>query len=358
MEALGLDPAFWQGRQVFVTGHTGFKGSWLALWLQAMGAEVRGYALAPPTEPSLFVAAGVGEAMESITGDLADLPYLCQSLSEQQPEVVLHLAAQAIVRRAYSEPRATFATNVMGTVHLLEAVRFCPSVRAVVVVTSDKCYENREWPWGYRENDALGGHDPYAASKACAEIATASFRRSFFAKAGPAVATVRAGNVIGGGDWGEDRLLPDLMRGFAAGRPVRLRHPGAVRPWQHVLDPLAGYLLLAQRLATEGSPWAEAWNFGPPAEGIVPVAMVVERAAALWGGGAAWEGDAPDQPHETRFLALDSAKARARLGWRPRLDLPAALALTVAWYRAYQAGAAMRPFTLGQIQSFLAGGQP
>jgi len=342
------DPGFWRGRRVFLTGQTGFKGAWLALWLQSLGARVRGFAL--PAEPgSLALAAGpVGE---SLHGDIRDPAALEAALLDFQPEVVLHLAAQALVRRGYREPVETFATNVMGSIHLLEAVRRCPGVRAVVMVTTDKCYENRERPEPYREDEALGGHDPYSASKAAMEIAVAAWRASFLA--GTPVATARAGNVIGGGDWAEDRLLPDCIRALSAGRSIEVRNPAATRPWQHVLEPLAGYLRLAEALWQDGAGVAEAWNFGPALADVQPVGDVVAQVVRLWGAGAAWHVAAqPGAVHEAGLLAVDAAKARARLGWQPRLPLAQALDWTVAWYRQQAAGGAARDLMLADIARY------
>lgn len=353
-----MNIGFWRGRRVLVTGHTGFKGCWLCLWLQSLGAEVVGFALPPATRPSLFELASVAQGMTSIIGDVADLDALTSVVATYRPEVVIHLAAQALVRASYQEPVATFATNVMGTLHLFEAVRRVGGVGAVVNVTSDKCYDNREWLWGYRENEPLGGRDPYSASKACAELATAAYRDSFFpskhyASHGVAVATARAGNVIGGGDWAQDRLIPDVLAAFGTGRPVLLRNPDAVRPWQHVLEPLSGYLLLAEKLVEEGAPWAEAWNFGPADEDARPVGWIVETLAQGWGGNARWSRDRSPQPHEASLLRLDCAKARQRLGWHPRWTLEEALAAVVAWHRAHQEGADMRVFSLNQIGQYL-----
>ena len=351
-----IDPGFWRGRRVLLTGHTGFKGGWLALWLQSLGAEVTGYALPPQTRPSLFEAARIGESMRSIEGDVRDLAALASAVQSARPEVVFHLAAQSLVRRSYRDPVETYATNVMGTVHLLEAVRTTGGVRAVVNVTSDKCYENREWTWGYRENEPLGGADPYSSSKACAELVSAAYRQSYFADAAsaPALATARAGNVIGGGDWAEDRLVPDVLSAFLGGRAACIRRPLAVRPWQHVLEPLGGYLLLAQRLHAQGAPFATAWNFGPDAADAQPVQGVVEQLARLWGEGAGWQSQPGDHPHEASLLMLDVSRARHQLGWRPRLPLEAALQMVVDWARAHRDGADARTLTLRQIQAYQA----
>jgi len=359
-----MDPASWKGRRVFLTGHTGFKGSWLSLWLQALGAEVSGYALAPATAPALFDLARVGEGMTSTLGDIRDLAGLTAALQQARPEVVLHLAAQALVRASYGDPVGTYGTNVMGTVHLLEAVRATPGVRAVVVVTSDKCYENREWLWGYREDEPMGGHDPYSNSKGCAELVTGAYRRSFFppsrhAEHGVALASARAGNVIGGGDWAEDRLVPDILRAIEADQPAVIRSPGAVRPWQHVLEPLSGYLTLAEALLQQGSGFAEAWNFGPFDADARPVAWLVESLTRTWGEGAGFRIEAAgDALHEAHLLKLDTSKARARLDWQPRWDLGTCLASIVQWHRARLAGADPRALTLDQIAAYQAGRQP
>jgi CDP-glucose 4,6-dehydratase len=347
------DPSVWQGRRVFLTGHTGFKGGWLACWLQHMGAEVTGYALAP--EPcSLGTALDVGRMMPGSTGDLRDGPALSAALRAAAPSMVFHLAAQPLVRRSYADPLETFAVNVMGTANLLQAVRDTPSVRAVLSVTTDKVYENREWAWPYRETDKLGGHDPYSASKAAAELVTASWRRSFLAAQGVAVATARAGNVVGGGDWAADRLVPDCARAFGAGHRVRIRNPRATRPWQHVLDPLCGYLLLAEALL-HGPDHAEAWNFGPAPDDVQPVTGVVGLLAAAWGEGASWALDEDWHPHEAGLLAVDAAQARARLGWRPRLPLARGLAWTADWYKRHLRGEAARRLVLDDIARYAAG---
>jgi CDP-glucose 4,6-dehydratase len=326
--------AFWSNKRVLLTGHTGFKGAWLSSWLLELGARPTGYALDPDTTPSLYGQLGLGERMRDERGDLAEADRLAALVREVEPEIVLHLAAQPLVRRSYREPIATFATNVMGTAHLLEACRQAPSVRAVVVVTTDKVYENREQIWAYREPDALGGHDPYSASKACAEIVTSSYRDAFLRSSGVGVATARAGNVIGGGDHSEDRLLPDLVRGALAGGATTIRNPSSVRPWQHVLEPLSGYLLLAERLYERPTEHAEGWNFGPPTDERVPVGALAERFVRALGRGSLTLGAIdPSAPHEAAELRLDSAKARARLGWRPRLGLEQAIDWTAAFYR-------------------------
>jgi len=352
-----MNQAFWKGKRVLMTGHTGFKGSWLSLWLQSLGAQVVGYALAPPTNPSLFEVAQVGKGMTSIIGDIRDLERLRAVFAEHKPEIVIHMAAQPLVRYSYIEPVETYSTNVMGTVNLLEAVRSTPSVKAVVNVTSDKCYENREWAWGYRENEAMGGFDPYSSSKGCAELVTSAYRNSYFHAEkyrthGVAIATGRAGNVIGGGDWADDRLIPDIMRAITQGKPVNIRNPHAIRPWQHVLEPLSGYLMLAQKLVEEGATYAEGWNFGPSDEDAQPVQWIVEKLTGSWGEGASWALDGGDHPHEAHYLKLDCSKAKARLNWYPKWHLEHALGAIIDWHRAYGEKQNMREFSLGQIQSF------
>jgi CDP-glucose 4,6-dehydratase len=358
LEGMGLTATFWRGKRVFVTGHTGFKGAWLALWLARMQALVTGYALAAPTEPSLFEAAGVARTLLSLEGDVRDFKRLHASIQDASPEIMFHLAAQALVRPSYQDPVGTFSTNVMGTAHLLEACRDAPGLRAVIIVTSDKCYEEHPSGRPYDESDPLGGHDPYAASKACAEIVAAAYRQSFFASSDerPAIATARAGNVIGGGDWGRDRLVPDLIRAFCEGKRARVRNPGATRPWQHVLDPLAGYLALAERLHTEGSHFAGAWNFGPPGSRSATVECVANRVVELWGSNAAWEVDAAPQPREARFLALDPRQAEERLGWTTQLDLDTAIDWTISWYAKWRTGVNARELSEEQIDRFMQAG--
>ncbi len=347
---------FWKNKNVFVTGHMGFKGGWLSLWLQQLGATVTGYGLPTPSQPTLFDAARVGEDMHSISGDVRNLENLKTSLQNSKSEVVFHLAAQSLVRPSYADPVSTFESNVMGTVNLLEAVRHSPTVRAVVIVTSDKCYENREWLWGYRENEAMGGFDPYSASKGAAEIVTSSYRRSFFhpekyAEHGVAIASARAGNVIGGGDWGTEKLIPDIVRAFAKNELVSIRSPLATRPWQHALEALYGYMLLAEDLHA-GPRFADAWNFGPGDDDTQPVSWIVAHMAELWGNGANWQQDARPAPHEATLLKLDSSKARTLLGWKPCLRLPDALDWTVSWYQAHGQGKDMKRTTLEQIQGY------
>lgn len=348
---IGVQPDFWRGRRVFLTGHTGFKGSWLSLWLQAMGAQLTGFALAPPTTPALFAEARVGVGMSSKIGDLRDFEAVRIAFEAARPEIVIHMAAQPLVRYSYQAPLETYAINVMGTVHLLEAVRQIGGVRAMVNVTTDKCYENREWVWGYREDEAMGGHDPYSSSKGCAELVTSAYRRSFFSANGVALASARAGNVIGGGDWAMNRLIPDILRAFEMGKPVIIRNPHSTRPWQHVLEPLSGYLILAERLYTEGHVVAEGWNFGPCDEDTKPVSWIVDRMIAAWGRGAAWESDGTTcQPHEANMLKLDISKARSRLDWQPRWDIGEALLRSVRWHQAWLAGRDMRAYSLEEIE--------
>lgn len=352
-----MNAAFWQGKRVFLTGHTGFKGGWLSLWLQQLGAEVTGYALEAPTTPSLFEVAGVARGMVSIIGDVRDGEALKRAMAEARPEIVIHMAAQPLVRYSYVNPVETYATNVMGVVNLLEAVRATPGVRSVVNVTSDKCYENREWPWGYRENEAMGGYDPYSNSKGCAELVTAGYRSSFFnaekyAEHSIALGSGRAGNVIGGGDWALDRLIPDMLRAIGAGQPVMIRNPHSIRPWQHVLEPLSGYLTLAEKLYTEGPVHAEGWNFGPHDIDAKPVEWIIERMTQEWGAGASWQLDGQNHPHEATYLKLDCSKARGQLGWHPRWDIGQTIAKIVEWHKACDQGADMRAFTLAQITTY------
>lgn len=350
-----MDKSFWRGRKVLITGHTGFKGSWLSLWLQQLGAQVIGYALPPSTTPDMFTWADVANGMLSVAGDVRDLAMLEKVFEEHRPELVIHMAAQSLVRRSYEEPVETYATNVMGTVNVLECCRTSDSVRVVINITSDKCYENQGWDRGYRETDPMGGYDPYSSSKGCAELVTAAYRRSFLSgNDGKPIglSSVRAGNVIGGGDWAEDRLVPDIIRAFTAAKPVIIRNPQAIRPWQHVLDPLAGYLLLAQAMWASDQRYCGGWNFGPADDDARPVAWIVQRMADLWGGAAAWQHDASRQPHEAAVLKLDCSKAGTQLGWKPRLTLSQALQWTVDWYLAQRDGDNMRSFTLRQIDAF------
>ena len=349
-----LDPQFWQDKHVLVTGHTGFKGSWLCLMLADMGAKVTGYALEPPTHPSLFEMARLSELVDSVQGDVRDLSSLMHVCQTRKPEIVLHLAAQPLVRRSYREPVETYATNVLGTVHVLEAVRQTACARVVVNVTSDKCYQNRETVWGYRENEPVGGHDPYSNSKGCSELVTAAYRSSYFSVGQPdvALASARAGNVIGGGDWAEDRLIPDCLKACVKGQPIPIRNPHAIRPWQLVLEPLGGYLVLAQKLWEHGSEYAQGWNFGPHEQDARPVQHIVQRLTELWGGGASWQLMGGEHPHEAHYLKLDCSQAHARLGWFPRTDLDYALRSIVEWTRRYQSGDDTRAICLDHIHKF------
>jgi CDP-glucose 4,6-dehydratase len=349
---------FWQGKRVLLTGHTGFKGSWLSLWLQLLGVELLGYALPPPTDPSLFEVAGVAAGMTSVMGDITDYQQLHQVMTDFRPEIVIHMAAQSVVSTSYLDPVANYSANVMGTVHLLEAIRQVGGVRAAVIVTSDKCYENREWVWGYRETDPLGGYDPYSSSKACAELVTAAYRDSFFnpahyAEHGVALATARAGNVIAGGDWTADGLVADLVRSLLHQQPLLIRNPQAIRPWQHVLDALDGYLTLAENLYTKGTAFTGAWNFGPTESSVKPVGWLVEHLLARWGEGASWELAPGGQFHEHISLTLDSSKSRIKMAWQPRLSIEAALAQIVAWTKSYQTGLDMHQVTTDTIRQLM-----
>jgi CDP-glucose 4,6-dehydratase len=357
VEGVGVNPAFWKGRRVFMTGHTGFKGSWLSLWLQHLGAEVTGYSLAPPTSPSLFEVANVADGIVSLHGDIRDLAALKGAMRQAQPEIVIHMAAQSLVRLSYDQPVETYATNVMGTVNVLESVRYTPGVRAVVNVTTDKCYENKEWEWGYRENEPMGGYDPYSNSKGCAELVTSAYRSSYFnahaySTHGVALASVRAGNVIGGGDWAKDRLIPDIIAAFEKSQPVEIRNPHATRPWQHVMEPLRGYLTLAERLYTDGPAFAGGWNFGPHNDDAKPVEWIVREMASRWSGCARWSVSAGIHPHEANYLKLDISKAGHRLKWQPAMRLHDALSLIVDWAKARLEGVDARTMTLSQIHAY------
>jgi len=352
-----IDQEFWKDKRVFLTGHTGFKGSWLCLWLQQLGADVTGYSLAPPTNPSLFDVANVAQGMKTIIGDIRDGVMLSNAMSNAAPEIIIHMAAQPLVRQSYIDPVETYSTNVMGTVHLLEAVRGSPSVRAVVIVTTDKCYENKEWVWGYRESDPMGGYDPYSSSKGCAELVTSAFRTSFFnpfdySEHKVGLATARAGNVIGGGDWASDRLIPDMIVAFKKGENVHIRNPGSTRPWQHVLEPLRGYLVLAENLVRAGAEFSEGWNFGPNSSDAKPVKSIVKKMIQYWDDGAAWDLDNSENSHEAGYLKLDISKADSRLNWRPLLNLDQALKLTVDWSKNCKNGVDPREVTLKQISDY------
>jgi CDP-glucose 4,6-dehydratase len=359
MENVGLkmNPLFWAGKRVFLTGHTGFKGSWLTLWLSKMDAVVKGYSLAPPTSTSLFVEAGVADDVNSQIADIRDLDVLFASMSEFEPEVVIHMAAQPLVRLSYSAPVDTYSTNVMGTVHLLDCCRRIESIRSIVVVTSDKCYQNNEWLWGYRENEPMGGFDPYSNSKGCTELVVSSFRDSYFSPDNysehcVALGSARAGNVIGGGDWAEDRLVPDILTAFQSGERVIIRNPHAIRPWQHVLEPLSGYLLLAERLYDSAS-FSGAWNFGPNESDAKPVEYIVDVLSQLWGDGSSWAVCDGDHPHEAHYLKLDCSKAKSLLNWHPKWELENALAKIVSWHKAWLGNEDMKTHCLKEIEVFM-----
>lgn len=358
MESMGrlngkVNPYFWKGKKVFITGHTGFKGSWLSLWLQDMGAIVKGYALEPNTTPNLFTEANVGQNMDSEIGDITDLKRITDSMIAFNPEVLIHMAAQPLVRLSYKEPVLTYATNVMGTVNVLEAARKCSKLKAIVSVTTDKCYENKEWAWGYRENEPMGGHDPYSNSKGCAELVTAAYRKSFFNESSTAfLASARAGNVIGGGDWSDDRLIPDILKAFEKNEPVIVRNPMSTRPWQHVLEPLSGYLVLAQHLYEDGSTYAEGWNFGPKDEDCKPVSWILDKMVTKWGKGASWELDKNNNPHEAGYLKLDCSKAAMQLNWRPKWNLEDTLESIINWHQHYLSGKNIKEQCLLEIAKY------
>lgn len=346
-----VDRSFWRGKRVFLTGATGFKGSWLSLWLNDMGARVTGYSLPPATAPSLFLLAGIGETIEHKDGDICDYNQLQEQMVQSDPDIVIHMAAQALVRESYRDPLGTYRSNVIGTANVLESIRKCDGVKAVVVVTTDKCYENKEWEWGYRENDTLGGYDPYSSSKACAELVTAAYRRSFLSGAGVAAATARAGNVIGGGDWAKDRLVPDCLRAIEKKEKIIIRSPKAVRPWQHVLEPLSGYLGLAEKLYAEGGTWAASWNFGPEDSQCISVEQIVERVCGLLGG--SYEIQENKGPHEAGFLKLDASKARKYLGWQTLLTAEDTIQWIVQWHKAYLAGDDVQKTMAAQIKKYM-----
>lgn len=360
MEAVELimDASFWKGKRVFLTGNTGFKGAWLSIWLCELGADVFGFALEPPTKPSLFALAALDKKTRTTIGDIRDRSALAKAMVAAKPDVIIHMAAQPLVRLSYEEPIMTYETNVMGTANILEAARSCESVRSIVMITTDKCYDNKEWPWGYRENEALGGYDPYSSSKACSEIVAAAYRSSFFnskdygSKHHVAIATARAGNVIGGGDWAKDRLVPDIVRSINEGEKVLIRSPYSIRPWQHVLEPLSGYLLLAQRLYEKGCEFAEAWNFGPYDSDARPVQWIVERLCSTWPRAKGYELDKNPQPHEATYLKLDCSKAGARLGWRPTWSLQETLQKIVEWNLSQLQGEDMYAVTVSQIAAY------
>ena len=348
-----INPDFWVDKRVLLTGHTGFKGSWLSLWLQYMGATLRGVALAPPTEPALFEVARVANGMEHRIADIRDFNAVKLEMDEFQPEIVIHMAAQPLVRLSYSQPIETYSTNVMGTLHVLEAARHAGSVKAIVNITTDKCYENREWVWGYREDEPMGGYDPYSNSKGCAELVSSAYRKSFLKSAGIAMATARAGNVIGGGDWALNRLIPDILRALEKHEPVLIRNPHAIRPWQHVLEPLSGYLILAEHLYEYGQTHAEAWNFGPYDEDAKPVQWIVEQLCAAWSQGGNWRLQHGEHPHEASYLKLDISKARQRLHWGPRWSLERTLSRILEWHQAWLSDQDMREICIKQIQNYI-----
>ncbi len=348
-----MNPEFWSGKKVFITGHTGFKGSWMSLWLQEKGALLKGFSLAPNTEPSLFKVASVEDGMESEIGDIRNLESLKKSLGDFAPDIVIHMAAQPIVRLSYKNPVETYSTNVMGTINLLESIRLSNSIKAVINVTTDKCYENKEWVWSYRENEPMGGYDPYSSSKGCSELITSAYRQSFFgSKSEVELASARAGNVIGGGDWSEDRLIPDVLRAFNKKKPVVIRNPDAIRPWQHVMEPISGYLILAEKLFSEGSEYAEAWNFGPKDEDVKSVGEVVDYLVKKWPSAASWNVDQNEQPHEAQLLNLDISKAKINLDWTPKWNLNTALDYVLEWQESWLEGLDMRSVTLSQITDY------
>jgi len=348
-----IDTSFWQDRRVFVTGHTGFKGGWLSLWLQQLGAKVTGYSLEAPTNPSIFEDAKINTVLEkAINGDVRNLESLTNAMQQAMPEIVIHMAAQSLVRDSYIDPIGTYATNVMGTLSVLEAVRNVSTVKAVLNITTDKCYENKEWIWGYRENEPMGGHDPYSSSKACAELISSAYRNSFLQTEGIALATARAGNVIGGGDWAKDRLVPDAMRAFMNNESLLLRNPLATRPWQHVLEPLSGYLMLCQQLIIQPDNYAEAWNFGPNDDDAKPVSILADFMVSSWGEDAQWQLDEGAHPHEARYLKLDCSKANNILSWKPIWNLERGLDETVKWYKAWHNEHNMNEFTISQIKAY------
>ena len=344
---------FWNQKKVFVTGHTGFKGSWLSLWLKSLGAIVGGFSLNPPTNPSLFEEACVSEDMVSLFGDIRDLECITKSMVGFDPEILIHMAAQPLVRLSYKEPVDTYTTNVIGTVNVLEAARKCSNLKAIVSVTTDKCYENKEWEWGYRESEPMGGHDPYSSSKGCAELVTSAYRRSFFSSEDTAsLASARAGNVIGGGDWAEDRLIPDILRAFEKSEPVVIRNPLSTRPWQHVLEPLSAYLVLAQELFINGDEFAEGWNFGPNDQDCKPVSWILDQMVNSWGNGASWVLDKNNNPHEAGFLKLDCSKAASKLKWKPKWNLQFTINSIVDWHKLYFKGGDIKKQCLKEINTY------
>jgi CDP-glucose 4,6-dehydratase len=344
---------FWNGRSVFLTGHTGFKGSWASLWLQSLGAEIHGFSLEPPTRPNLFSVSKVEKGLASHTiGDIRDMGLIKKAMQATKPEIVIHMAAQPLVRQSYAEPVETYATNVMGTVHVMEAARHTPTIKAIVVVTTDKCYENKERIWGYREDDPMGGRDPYSSSKGCAELVISAYRSSFLKDQGIALASARAGNVVGGGDWATDRLVPDILRALEENQPVTIRNPNAIRPWQHVLEPISGYLTLAEKLYLHGHTFAESWNFGPKDDDARTVKWIVEHMVGTWGSGASWKLDCGKHPYESNYLKLDISKASALMQWRPIWPLTVALEHTTSWHKAWLDQEDMHQMCLQQIKQY------
>lgn len=356
MENLGIrkvDPAFWKGKRVFVTGHTGFKGSWLCIWLNQMEAEVKGYALRPSTNPALFELAGIQELIFNEFGNIQDFDQVKKSMMDFDPHILIHMAAQPLVRLSYKEPVDTYMTNVIGTVNVLEAARFCKNLKSIVSVTTDKCYENKEWIWAYRENEPMGGHDPYSSSKGCAELVTAAYRKSFFFEEGtPALASARSGNVIGGGDWATDRLVPDALRAFNNGQTVTIRNPLAIRPWQHVLEPLSGYLILAENLFLNGHKYADAWNFGPDDGDCKNVKWILDQMVNIWGENASWKLDKNPQPHEATFLKLDCSKAKTFLKWEPKWSIKTVLKRIHDWNRVFLTNGDLRKKCIEEINDY------
>lgn len=352
-----INKEFWKDKRVFLTGHTGFKGSWTSMWLNQLGCEVTGFALYPPTDPSLFTLCNISEMVNSVIGDVRDRDILKNVIFEARPDIIIHMAAQPLVRDSYKYPVETYSTNVMGTVHLFEAVRGCESVRAVINVTTDKCYENREWVWGYREYEPMGGYDPYSSSKACSELVTSAYRNSFFnpdhyTEHGVAIASARAGNVIGGGDWAQDRLIPDCIRALLKNEKILIRSPNAIRPWQHVLEPLSGYLMLAEKLYTEGCKFAESWNFGPDDNDAKPVEWIVKKLCSKWGDDASYLIDKGEHHHEAHYLKLDCSKAKTELGWQPQWDLEKAIDSVIEWTAAYKENKDLQKICLQQIEEY------
>ena len=348
-----VDASFWKGKKVYLTGHTGFKGSWLSLWLQEMGAIVKGYSLKVNTQPALFIQANVSAEMDSEIGDIRNLEQLTESMVSFSPDILIHMAAQPLVKLSYQEPVDTYTTNVIGTVNVMEAARKCPNLKAIVSVTTDKCYENKEWEWGYRENEPMGGHDPYSSSKGCAELVTSAYRRSFFSSENTAsLASARAGNVIGGGDWAKDRLIPDILTAFEKSKSVVIRNPLSTRPWQHVLEPLSGYLVLAQQLYRNGDEFAEAWNFGPKDEDCKPVSWILDQMVKAWGNNASWSLDKNNNPHEAGFLKLDCSKASQKLSWNPKWDLKFTLESIIKWHKVFISKGSIKLQCLEEIKTY------